>query len=91
MKFTEVMEGNIYIGDDIEDYHIASEAAINSGDAAHFYLSVNAWSTDVCKHCSDTTILPLAEVTSGLPQRPSRTTDRDYDLSRAESRSFHGA
>ena len=91
MNFTEVMEGNIYIGDDIEDFHIASQAAIDSGDTAHFYLSVNAWNTDVCKHCSDTPILPFAEITSGLPQRSSSITDRDYDMSCAESRSSHGA
>ena len=44
------MEGNLYIGDDIDDFNIAARVAMDSGDTARFYLSVNAWDTNVCKH-----------------------------------------
>ena len=43
------MEGNLYIGDDIDDFDIAERAAIDSGDTARFYLSANAWDTNTCK------------------------------------------
>ncbi|KAI9802390.1 MAG: hypothetical protein M1833_001896 [Piccolia ochrophora] len=47
IKFTEVMEGNIYVGDDVDDFNIAAKAAIDSGDTARFYLSVYAWDTNI--------------------------------------------
>ena len=49
IDFSEIMDGNIYIGDDIDDFQIASRAAADSGDSAHFFLSVHAWDTDTCK------------------------------------------
>jgi hypothetical protein len=42
-RFTEIMEGHLYVGDDIEDYTIATEAAKGASSAARFYLSVDAW------------------------------------------------
>jgi len=42
-RFTEIMEGYIYIGDDIKDYRIAYEAAQGAASSAKFYLSVDAW------------------------------------------------
>lgn len=45
-RFSEIMEGYIYIGDEIEDYKVAAEAAKSSDSAAKFYLSVDAWDTD---------------------------------------------
>jgi hypothetical protein len=42
-RFTEKMEGYIYIGNDITDYQIAYEAAQGAASAAKFYLSVDAW------------------------------------------------
>ena len=54
IEFTEVMEGNIYIGDDIDDFEIAARAAIDSGETTHFYLSAHAWDTNVCELCLHT-------------------------------------
>lgn len=42
-RFTEIMEGYLYVGDDIEDYKIAVEAAKGASSTAKFYLSVDAW------------------------------------------------
>jgi hypothetical protein len=42
-RFTEIMEGHIYIGDDIKDYKIAEEAAKSAASSAKFYLSIDAW------------------------------------------------
>jgi hypothetical protein len=42
-RFTEIMDGYIYIGDDIEDYQIAVEAAKGASSTARFFLSVDAW------------------------------------------------
>jgi hypothetical protein len=43
IRFTEVMDGHIYIGDDIDDFLVAENAAKGSSSSARFYLSV-----DVC-------------------------------------------
>jgi hypothetical protein len=48
-RFTEIMEGYIYVGDEIEDYDIAAEAAKGASSAAKFYLSVDAWDIDALK------------------------------------------
>jgi hypothetical protein len=42
-RFTEVMEGHMYIGADIEDFNIAVEAAKAASSTAKFFLSVDAW------------------------------------------------
>jgi len=42
-RFTEIMDGYIYIGDDIKDYQIAYEAARGAASSAKFYLSIDAW------------------------------------------------
>ena len=53
------MEGNLYTGDDIDDFEIATRAAIDSGDTARFYLSAHAWDTDSCEYSSDYPIPPV--------------------------------
>jgi hypothetical protein len=56
VRFTEIMEGDMYIGDDIEDFNIAVEAAKAAAIAAKFYLSVDAWDintlTDTKNHAA---------------------------------------
>jgi hypothetical protein len=42
-RFTEIMEGYFYVGDDIEDPVMASEVAKGNSSTAKFYLSVDAW------------------------------------------------
>src|SRR5438045_9686270 len=42
-RFTEIMDGYFYVGDDIEDVIIATEAAKGASSTARFYLSVDAW------------------------------------------------
>ncbi len=49
-RFTEIMEGFLYIGDDIEDFEIAADAARGASSAARFYLSVDAWDIDTLIH-----------------------------------------
>ena len=59
IEFTEVMEGNLYTGDDIDDFEIATRAAIDSGDTARFYLSAHAWDTDSCEYSSEYPSAPI--------------------------------
>ena len=49
VSFTEVMEGFMYIGDEIEDFTIASNVARAACNSARFYLSAHAWNTDTCR------------------------------------------
>lgn len=42
-RFTEVMEGYLHLGDEIEDYAIAIESAKGACSSARFYLSIDAW------------------------------------------------
>jgi len=42
-RFTEIMDGYLYVGDDIEDFEFAVEAAKGTSSTAKFYLSVDAW------------------------------------------------
>ena len=59
IEFTEVMEGNLYTGDDIDDFEISTRAAIDSGDTARFYLSAHAWDTDFCEYSSEYPSAPI--------------------------------
>lgn len=45
-RFTEIMEGYLYVGDDIKDPVIATAAAKGASSTARFYLSVDAWDID---------------------------------------------
>jgi len=42
-RFTEIMDGYLYVGGDIEDFECAVEAAKGVSSTAKFYLSVDAW------------------------------------------------
>lgn len=46
LEFTEIMSGFMYMGDDIEDFEIAADAAKASAMSARFFLSVHAWDID---------------------------------------------
>ena len=50
------MDGYLYVGEEIEDYEIAVEAAKGMSSAARFYLSVDAWDiktlTDKANHAA---------------------------------------
>jgi hypothetical protein len=43
--FTEVMDGYIYAGGDIEDFNVAAEVARGVSSSARIFLSVHAWDT----------------------------------------------
>ncbi|KAL1999346.1 hypothetical protein VTN02DRAFT_4657 [Thermoascus thermophilus] len=45
-EFTEIMSGFMYVGDDIEDFEIAADAAKASDTSARLFLSVHAWDID---------------------------------------------
>jgi hypothetical protein len=47
--FSEVMSGFIHIGEDIEDFDIATKIAQSGCEAARFFLSVKSWNTKDCK------------------------------------------
>lgn len=44
-RFTEIMEGHIYLGDDITDFQVAENVAKGASSSAKFYLSIDAWTT----------------------------------------------
>ncbi|KAE9391530.1 FAD/NAD(P)-binding domain-containing protein [Gymnopus androsaceus JB14] len=44
IRFTEIMEGHIYIGDDIDEFTVAENAAKGSSSSAKVYLSIDAYS-----------------------------------------------
>lgn len=45
-RFTEIMEGFLHVGDEIEDFEIAADAGRGTSSVARFYLSVDAWDVD---------------------------------------------
>jgi hypothetical protein len=47
-RFTEVMTGYIYAGDDIENFQVAADAAKGASSSASFLLSVDSYSTRNC-------------------------------------------
>lgn len=63
IAFTEIMEGHIYLGDDIQDFTIAERVARGSSNTARFFLSVRAWDTESCEH-----ILPFVSVPANIHQ-----------------------
>src|SRR5271170_1363168 len=42
-RFTEIMDGYFYNGENIEDFEMARDAAKGASSTARFYLSVDAW------------------------------------------------
>jgi hypothetical protein len=52
-EFTEVMEGFIHVGGEIEDFAVAEETARGASSSARFFLSVHAWDMDTCEFLSD--------------------------------------
>lgn len=51
ISFTEIMEGHMYVGSDIEEFEIAERVARGACSGARFFLSVHAWDTEAreCK------------------------------------------
>ena len=47
--FTEVMSGFIHVGNEIEDFDLATKVARSNCEAARFFLSVKSWNTEDCK------------------------------------------
>jgi len=45
VRFAEVMDGHMYVGDDIDSFEIAESVAIGNGSTARFFLSVDTYST----------------------------------------------
>jgi hypothetical protein len=55
VRFTEVMQGYIHVGDDIADFDVAERKARGAASAAQLYLSVDAYSVDnrtCCLFCT---------------------------------------
>jgi hypothetical protein len=47
--FSEVMSGFIHIGEDVEDFDIATRIAQSECESARFFLSVKSYNTKDCK------------------------------------------
>ena len=47
--FSEIMEGFIHVGSDIEEFGVAEEVAKGASSSARFFLSVHAWDVDNCR------------------------------------------
>lgn len=45
VRFAEVMDGHLYVGDEIEDFKVAESYAQGVGSTARFFLSVDTYST----------------------------------------------
>ena len=45
VRFAEVMDGHLYVGDEIEDFKVAERHAQGVGSTARFFLSVDTYST----------------------------------------------
>lgn len=63
--FTEVMSGFIHIGDDVEDFELATKIARSECEAARFFLSVKSWNTED-REATPSTCLNKANFRSGL-------------------------
>ncbi|GME65013.1 putative glucose-methanol-choline oxidoreductase protein [Neofusicoccum parvum] len=53
VRFTEIMEGHMHIGGDIDDFQTAERVARGRSSAARFYLSVDAFSVRDLVQCVD--------------------------------------
>lgn len=69
IRFTEVMEGYLYIGDDIEDFQVAADAAQGSSTSARFLLSVDSYSTQNLIERSDHAALATGTFACGALSR----------------------
>jgi hypothetical protein len=91
--FTEVMEGHIYAGGDIEEFNVAAEVARGVSSSARIFLSVHAWDT---KQRKDSICLNLPDVSltrdlhSYTKTRPSSHADWIFLMSSSKQRSFPG-
>jgi hypothetical protein len=52
--FTEVMSGFIHIGEDVDDFELATKIARSECEAARFFLSVKTWNTQDCESTTST-------------------------------------
>ncbi|KAL6302977.1 hypothetical protein BKA93DRAFT_827054 [Sparassis latifolia] len=53
VQFSEVMEGFMYVGNDIEDFTVAENAARGVSSSARFFLSVHGWDVRTLVHQLD--------------------------------------
>lgn len=50
VEFAEVMTGFIHVGDNVDDFDIATELARSRGESARFFLNVKSWDTSERKY-----------------------------------------
>lgn len=91
INFTEVMEGFMYIGDEIEDFTFAADVARAACNSARFYLSVHAWNTDTRNCPYETFIITTLTESSRTSRRSFRNVDWNLHLWRIEQRAIYGA
>jgi hypothetical protein len=87
-RFTEIMDGYMYIGDDIDDYESAVNAAKEIGSMGKFYLSVDAWDIDSLKYKENHAAMLTGSFTAAaLSKDPFMILRGDFQLFSDDSRS----
>jgi choline dehydrogenase-like flavoprotein len=88
VEFTEVMTGYMYVGDDIEDFDTAANAAEGLGSSARIYLSIHAWDTDTLISREDhRAMLTGTFICGGLPGSPFLVLRGEFQLFNDDARS----
>lgn len=75
VRFTEIMEGHIHVGEDIGDFQAAERVAKGRSSAARFYLSVDAFNVNDCKWTRPKTQIVTLTPYSDPTPRPCCTRD----------------
>jgi GMC oxidoreductase len=80
-RFTEILEGHLYVGDDIDDFSIAAEAAKGLCSTAKFYLSVDAWDINALVDKSNHAAMLTGTFSCGaLPNGPFLVLRGEFQL-----------
>jgi hypothetical protein len=76
VRFTEIMDGHIHIGDNIDDFEVAHEVAKGSSSAASFYLTVDIFRVEDLTTPSDSASIATGTFSCGaLSQHPLMVRD----------------
>ncbi|KIM77112.1 hypothetical protein PILCRDRAFT_12290 [Piloderma croceum F 1598] len=93
-EFTEVMEGFIHVGGEIEDFAVAEGAAIGASSSARFFLSVHGWDTGTSTYRADHHPFMVLRGTFQLFNDDHRTPGTknicyDFDMISTDGEMFH--
>ncbi|KAJ7596444.1 hypothetical protein C8J56DRAFT_917433 [Mycena floridula] len=81
IQVTEVMEGFIHLGHDIEDFEVATNRARGAGSYARFFLTVHAWDTEaLARGVSQRAMLTGTFTCAALSEDPLLVTRGSFEL-----------